>query len=73
MSVTHKIFKLPSSFANAHLQTLAKVLNSPCHWLIVSKIVPDLLQCASTPPIVNGLIACGKLLGWHRILDSEED
>jgi len=38
-----------SNLVQARLQTLVWVLKSSCHWFL-RKVVPDLLQCASTLP-----------------------
>ena len=43
------MFKVSFSIVQACLQTLVKVPNCPCHW-ILRKIVQDLLQCSSKLP-----------------------
>jgi len=46
LNVSNEIFEVLSRLVRARLRTLAKVLNSLCHWLL-RKFVPDLLQCGS--------------------------
>jgi len=44
-NVSHEMFEVSSNLVYAHLQTLAKVLNSLYDCRLPRKLVPDLLQC----------------------------
>jgi len=46
LNVLNVLFEVPSSLVHTRPQTLAKVLNSLCDWLL-RKFVPDVLQCGS--------------------------
>ena len=72
LNVSSEIFSVFASLVHALLQTLAKVSNNLCHWLLM-KFVPDLLQCGSKFCIRWWFfLACRRLLAWRPTCDSQQ-